>query len=237
MKTVILCGGEGTRLKEMTESIPKAMVEIGGKPILWHIMKFYTSQGFKDFVLCLGYKKEKIIEYFKENPEAEMNIDFIDTGDGSTTKSERIKKIKDLIDEDNFLLAYGDDVSDVKLDDVIKAHNNKKSIVTITTVNPISNFGIINIDENNYVTGFIEKPKIKDQWINAGFAVVNKKLFDYLDLGELEDEVYKKLATEKNISAYKHEGFWMGMNTFKDQLELQKLWKTEKCPWRIWKDE
>jgi glucose-1-phosphate cytidylyltransferase len=213
------------------------MVEIGGKPILWHIMKFYASQGFKDFILCLGYKKEKIIEYFEENPESKMNIEFIDTGDGSTTKSDRIRKIKEMIDEDNFLLAYGDDVSDVILDEVIKVHNNKGSIVTITTVNPISNFGIIDIDKDNYITGFIEKPKIKDQWINAGFAVINKKLFDYLDIGELEDKVYKKLATEKNISAYKHEGFWMGMNTFKDQLELQELWKTKKCPWRIWKDE
>tara|TARA_Y100000310_G_scaffold334203_1_gene413376 strand:+ start:1576 stop:2286 length:711 start_codon:yes stop_codon:yes gene_type:complete len=236
MKTVILCGGEGTRLRELTESIPKALVDVGGKPILWHIMRFYSAQGFHDFILCLGYKKDMIIDYFKNNPEPSMNIEFVDTGE-KVTKSERLKKIRPLMEGDNFLLAYGDDLSNVDINKVIEFHNEKNKIVTITTVNPRSDFGVIELDKENNITGFIEKPKIKNTWINGGFAVLNTKIFDYLNDGELEDEVYKKLADEKNICAYKHNGFWMGMNTFKDQVELSNLWNSGKHPWKVWKDE
>ena len=232
MQVVILCGGEGTRLREYTEKIPKPLVEIGNKPILWHIMKYYSQHGFNDFVLCLGYKGEKIREYFNENKE-NWNINFVDTGLDSN-KAERIKKIKKFIKEDNFFVAYGDDLSDVGINKLLKFHKEKNKIVTLTTINPISQFGILEFNENDEIINFKEKPKL-NHWINGGFFVFNKKIFDYLkEKWDLEKETFGQLAKERQICAFKHNGFWKCMNTFKDTLELNEIWKNKKAPWRIW---
>lgn len=228
MKTVILCGGEGTRLKELTEEIPKPMIEIGGKPILWHLMKFYQGHGFNDFILCLGYKGEKIREYFKDNDE--FNIQFVDTGDKSS-KAERIKKIRKYVG-DEFFVAYGDDLSDVDIKEVLEKHREKRKIVTLTSIRPEFQYGVINF-EGEEAIGFREKPKL-DHWINGGFFVFNKKIFNYLDEGELEKECFEKLASERQINVFKHEGFWKSMNTFKDTLDLRKLWEEGKAGWKKW---
>lgn len=231
MEVVILCGGEGTRLSEYTHKIPKPLVEIGGKPILWHIMKFYAHQGFNDFILCLGYKGEKIQEYFKDKPE--FKIKFVDTGLKST-KAERIKQIERYITNDDFFVAYGDDLSNLDLKKLLEHHQNKSKIVTLTTIRPDSQFGILHLDEEGIVKGFKEKPRL-DNWVNGGFFIFNKKIFQYFKEGEdLEKEVFERLAKENQICAFKHEGFWKCMNTFKDTLELNKFWENNKAEWKIW---
>lgn len=231
MQIVILCGGEGTRLSEYTNKIPKPLVEIGGKPILWHIMKFYAHQGFNDFILCLGYKGEQIREYFKDM--SEFKITFVDTGLKSN-KAERIKKVEKYITDNEFFVAYGDDLSDINLKNLLECHKDKNTLVTLTAIKPYSQFGILQLAENNTVTGFKEKPRL-DHWINGGFFVFNKKIFQYLKEGkDLEKEVFEQLAKENQISAFKHEGFWKCMNTFKDTLELNELWENNQAKWKIW---
>lgn len=231
MQVVILCGGEGTRLSEYTYKIPKPLVDIGGKPILWHIMQFYKHQGFNDFILCLGYKGEKIKEYFKDKKG--FNITFVDTGLKSN-KAERIKQVEKYITDDEFFVAYGDDLSNIELKKLLEHHKNKNKIVTLTTIRPYSQFGILQLNEDGTVNGFKEKPKL-DCWINGGFFVFNKKIFQYLKReGDLEKEIFKQLAEENQISAFKHEDFWICMNTFKDTLELNKLWDDNKAKWKIW---
>ena len=232
MKVVILCGGKGTRLKEYTEEIPKSLVEIGDIPILGHIMKIYSHHGFNDFILCLGYKGNKIKEYFLNNKE-DWNIEFVDTGENST-KSERLLKIKDYITEDNFLVAYGDDVSDVNIREVLEFHKKSKKIVTLTSIPLYSQFGIVKTNEKNEVIRFEEKPRLEGYWFNGGFFVFKKEIFDYLDKGELEDDVFKYLAAQNQVVTFKHEGFWKCMNTFKDTQELNDLWKKGKASWKVW---
>ena len=232
MKVVILCGGEGTRLSEYTRKIPKPLVEVGGKPILWHIMKIYSHYGFNEFVLCLGYKGHEIKKYFKNNKH-DWNIEFVDTSNASN-KAQRLLKIQKYIKDDDFLVTYGDDVSNVNINKVIDFHFKNKKIVTLSAVPLYSNFGVLELDEDT-VVGFKEKPRIKDKWFNGGFFVFNKKIFEYLDRGDLEDEVFKFLAENKQISAFKHNGFWKSMNTFKDVIELNKLWTEDKADWRVWK--
>ncbi len=229
MKVVIFCGGKGYRMGSSKEELPKPLFEIGEKPILWHLMKIYEYYGYKDFILCLGYRGEKIKEYFADSP---WNINFVDTGINST-KAERLNQIKKFIKEDNFLVSYGDDLSNVNIKELINYHNKKKKIVTLTTIKPESPFGIIDLNESGEVEQFKEKPKL-DYFINGGFYVFNKKIFDYLGEGqELEKGVFNCLIKEKQIVAFKHKGFWKSMNTFKDNLELNKLWETKK-PWAVW---
>ncbi len=233
MKTVILCGGEGTRLRELTESIPKPLVEVGGKPILWHIMKIYSHYGYNDFILCLGYKGEKIREYFANNNNEGWKIAFIETGE-KASKAERLMQIRQLISEENFLCAYGDDVSDVDIRKVVEMHRKSGKIVTLTAVNPESQFGVLKMDGDK-VAGFVEKPKL-DSWINGGFFVFSRKIFDYLRKGhELEDETFKELASKGEVMAYRHKGFWKCMNVFKDVIELNDLWEKDSAPWKVWK--
>jgi glucose-1-phosphate cytidylyltransferase len=234
LKTVILCGGKGTRMGSVVENIPKPLIPIGDKPVLWHIMKIYATQGFKEFILCLGDKGEKIKEYFEKNPERNWKIEFVDTG-LDVTKSERIKRIQHLIDEENFFLAYGDDVSNVDLNKLLKFHEYMDLIATITTVKLISQFGVLEMDSENIITKFKEKP-VLDYWMNGGFMVFNKKIFSYLDEGELEEKVFEKLSKEKQICAYKHKGEWNTMNTLKDNIELNDIWKNGKAFWKIWRD-
>ena len=232
MKTVILCGGKGTRMSAISEKIPKPLVEIGGKPVIWHIMKIFESQGFGEFILCLGYKGEEIRKYFEKNPIDECRIDFVDTGEESS-KAERVAKVKDLIKDENFFLAYGDDLSDINLAKLKEFHEANKKIATITAVKVLSPFGILETDSSNEITNFREKP-VLDYWMNGGFMVLNKKIFDYLSEGELEKEVFEKLVREKQIQAFKHLGGWKTMNTLKDNQELNELWEQNKAFWKKW---
>ncbi len=233
MKVVILCGGKGTRLKELTEEMPKPLIEIGGKPILWHIMKTYSKYGFNEFILCLGYKGKMIEDYFKGNNNENWNIKFIDTGE-SSNKGQRIKKVEPYIKDDNFFVAYGDDVSDVNIKEILDFHLKNNKIVTLTAVNPLSQFGIMEINNNNEIMEFKEKPKL-DHWINGGFFVFNKKIFSHLKNSyDLEKETFEDLVKEKQIQAFKHDGFWKCMNTFKDTMELNELWNNKKAPWKVW---
>ena len=232
MKTVILCGGKGTRLRELTEEIPKPLVEIGGKPILWHLMKIYSHYGFNDFILCLGYKGELIKEYFSRNNKENWKITFVDTGE-EANKAERIKKVQKYIKDDNFFVSYGDDVCDVNVKKVLDLHLKKNKVVTLTAVNLLSPFGVMEVNDNDEVTEFKEKPKL-DYWMNGGYFVFNKKIFNYLKEGyDLEKEAFEELAKEKQIAAFKHHGFWKSMNTFKDVVELNELWEKGDAPWKV----
>src|SRR3989338_4193721 len=236
MKTVILCGGMGTRLKELTQSIPKPLVEIGGKPILCHIMKIYSHYGFNDFILCLGYKGEMIKDYFKDNnnKEPRWNIIFEDTGDKTNTGG-RIKKIEQHIHDEIFFATYGDGLASINLNELLDFHKEKNTIATITCVNPLSQFGIVEIDEEGKITRFKEKPLLS-QWINGGFFVFSKDIFKYLNENDiLEKEPFEKLAGEKQISAFKFKGFWSCMDTYKDTQTLNEMWHKGKPEWLIWK--
>ena len=233
MQTVILCGGKGTRLRELTEELPKPLVEIGGKPILWHLMKIYSHYGFKEFILCLGYKGEMIKDYFSKNNKENWKITFADTGEDSN-KAERIKKIQKYIKEENFFVSYGDDVSDVNIKKVLDFHLKNEKIVTLTAVNLLSPFGVIELGNNNEIIDFKEKPKL-DYWMNGGYFVFNKKIFGYLKEGyDLDKDAFAELAKEKQIVAFKHDGFWKSMNTFKEVVELNELWESNKAPWKVW---
>lgn len=254
MQVVILCGGKGTRLREYTEELPKPLVEIGGKPILWHIMKIYAHYGYNDFILCLGYKGEKIKEYFAQrhwkdhnftlqNNQLEVHagkdedwkITLVDTGQHSS-KADRLLKIRDYITEDNFLVAYGDDVSDVDIAEVVEKHNQHQKIATLTAIPLHSEFGVLETNENNEIITFKEKPRLEQLWFNGGFFVFNRKIFDYLNKGELENEVFESLAEERQIVSHHHEGFWKCMNTFKDAQELNERWEKGTAPWKVWEE-
>jgi glucose-1-phosphate cytidylyltransferase len=235
MKVVILCGGEGTRLNEYTVDIPKPLIEIGGKPIIWHIMKIYSHYGFDEFILCLGYKGGKIKDYFQKNNFEFKKIMCVETGQKST-KAERLKMVEKYVgEEENFFLAYGDDVSNVNIQDVLDFHLKNKKIATITSVNLMSQYGILEINKINEITNFNEKPTL-NYWINGGFFVLNKKIFDIIENGkELENDIFRELSEKRQICAFKHKGFWKSMNTLKDVKELNDIWKSGKIPWKVWK--
>jgi len=231
---VILCGGKGTRMWPLTEEVPKPLIRIGDRAILWHLMKRYSTFGHKNFILCLGHMKEKIVEYFSqpENKE-DWNINFIDTGLNSL-KAERVIKIKDLIITDNFFLSFADDLSSVNIPDLVNFHLDKQKIITLTSVPLYSQFGVLEINNGYEVHSFKEKPRINEYWINGGFYVCNKKLFDFLHLGELEGEVLSNLASKKEVAAFKFEGFWKCMNTSKEAIEFNKLFDSQETPWKNW---
>ncbi len=232
MQVVILCGGKGERLREHTEVIPKPLVEIGDKPILWHIMKIYSYHGFNDFILCLGYKGEKIKEYFSQNKE-NWNIEFVDTGLDTNTGG-RIKKIEKYIKTDDFLATYADGLSDINIKELVDHHKRKGKIAIMTCVSLRSNFGIVNIDDEDIVQGFKEKP-FTDMWINAGFFVFNKKIFNYLEENSiLERNPMEQLAKDGELVAFKHEGFWEGMDTYKDTRMLNEAFNKGKAKWVVW---
>ena len=229
---VILCGGRGVRIGGLSEKVPKPLVPVGGEAILWHVMKIYASQGFSNFILCLGYKGDQIREHFKNNNNENWKIQFVDTG-LENTKSQRLREVKDKIQSDTFFLAYGDDVANIKLLDLLKFHKDKGLVATITAVRMISHFGLVEMNERGVIEEFKEKP-IMDKWMNGGFMVMNKKIFDYLNLGDLEKEVFEALVQLKQICAYCHQGGWMSMNTIKDNLELNKLWNKSQAFWKVW---
>ena len=233
MKAVILAGGYGTRISERSHLIPKPMIEIGGKPILWHIMKIYLAHKIDDFVICLGYKGEKIKEYFEQFDSKLWNVQLIDTGLNTMTGG-RLKRIQDKID-DTFCVTYGDGVSDVNLNNLITFHKEKKSLATLTAIHPPERFGVLNLS-GDYVKEFHEKHTGESSWINGGFFVFEPEIFDYLqnDSTVLERAPLETLAKEQKLAAFKHNGFWHPMDTLRDKKHLEDLWTSEKAPWKIW---
>jgi len=257
IQTIILCGGTGTRLKEETEFKPKPMVEIGGAPILWHIMKIYNHYGYKDFILALGFKGAVIKQHFlsqknynndlilntkdgkvvtfdnntADNPDDDFNIIFADTG-LNTPHGERILKLKKYITEDLFMVTYGDGVADIDINKLIEFHKNRGKIATMTGVHPTSRWGLVNTDSDDLITEFAQKPQLYD-YVNGGFMVFNKEFLDYLKPGDMIEDALMRLISQKQVALYKHEGFWYGMDTYKDFLFLNDLW--EKDPkWKTW---
>jgi glucose-1-phosphate cytidylyltransferase len=257
MKAVILAGGLGTRLSEETYDRPKPMVEIGGKPILWHIMKIYASYGITDFIICCGYKGYYIKEYFYNYALHDSNVEFnlsnnsfeltnnnteewkvncVDTGLKTQTGG-RVKKIEKYLDPgESFLLTYGDGVGDINIKEAIDSHNLSKKIATVTAVNPPGRFGALDISNNGSVKNFDEKPKKGNTWINGGFFVLETDVFRYIndDLMPWEDEPLKKITNDNQLNAYKHEGFWQPMDTIREKVILEELYKSGRAPWVKW---
>jgi glucose-1-phosphate cytidylyltransferase len=257
MKVVILAGGLGARLREETEYKPKPMISIGSMPILWHIMKIYSSYNYKDFVICGGYKNEMIKSFFHnfesnishlniteedyktdENKndidELSWKITVSDTGT-STMTGGRIFKIKKYLDNETFMCTYGDGVADVNLQDLLAFHRKHGKIATVTSVQPPSRFGILNFNKDGLVTNFEEKPKNKD-WINGGFFVFEPEIFEYLNEDSvLEHEPLFNLASQGQLVAYRHEGFWQPMDTYRETLLLNEMWSKGDAPWKIWR--
>ncbi len=257
MKVVLLAGGFGTRLSEETDVKPKPMIEIGGKPILWHIMKTYSTYGFHEFVILLGYKNYYIKEYFSNyflhqsdvtidiksggmevlnNSSEPWKVTLLDTGINSMTGG-RISRAKNVIGNEPFMLTYGDGVSDIKIDNLLKFHRSHGKAVTMTSVQPKGRFGALNIKENDQVTHFLEKPKGDGGWINAGFFVCEGKVFDYIIEGDntvFEEGPLQALAEDGELFTYKHDGFWKPMDSLKDKNDLNQLWDSSKAPWKIW---
>lgn len=257
MKTIILCGGVGTRLKEETEFKPKPMIYVGNKPIIWHIMKIYSCYGFNEFILALGYKADYIKDFFlnqkafttdftldtrshktKFYSEDRTEIDhfkitFVDTG-LETLPGERILRCQKYISKKDkyFMVTYGDGVSNIDIDALVKFHKKQKKIGTITGVYPRSKFGMVE-EKNSLVVNFNEKP-IRHDWVNGGFMVFDKRFFQYLKPGETEHPALKKLAKEKQLSLFKHRDFWFCIDTYKEMEDINKIWASGKAPWKVW---
>lgn len=262
MKVVILCGGKGTRLREETEFRPKPMVPIGNRPILWHIMKTYAHYGHTEFILCLGYKGDMIKDYFRNylwhtcdttlklgrepavrfhnnHDEEDWNVTLADTGENSMT-AYRIRQIEKFLGADeHFLLTYGDGVGDVDIPASIEQHKQSRKVCTLTAVHPPGRFGELGLAPDATVHGFNEKPQAEGGYINGGYMVCSRKLFEYLpdDPGMmLEQAPMREMTAAGVLGAYQHEGFWQPMDTFQEFNLLNRLWDTGKAPWKLWKD-
>ncbi len=234
LKAVILAGGYGTRISEESHLKPKPMIEIGGMPLLWHIMKIYSHYGINEFVICCGYKGDMIKEYFSKFDFPLWNVQLVDTGLNTMTGG-RIKRIQNHID-DTFCVTYGDGVSDVNINDLILFHKEKKSLATLTAIHPPERFGVLELSGNNVIE-FHEKHQGESSWINGGFFVFEKEIFDYIKNGDsttLERTPFETLAKEKKLTAFKHEGFWHPMDTLRDKKHLENLWTSNKAPWKKW---
>lgn len=258
MRVVIFAGGLGTRISEETEIRPKPMVEIGGKPIIWHIMKIYSQYGFNDFIVCLGYKgyaiKEYFMHYYMHNSDMTIElgnnkidvhytnsesfkVTLVDTGLETKTAG-RLKRIQSYIGNEDFMLTYGDGVADIDIKKLVDFHNSHGKTATVTAIMPEARFGGMELSNQNTVINFKEKPKGDGKWINAGFFVLKPEVFNYLDENSddimWEDEPLEKLAKNQQMLAYKHDGFWKCMDAMRDKIELEELWKVKKAPWKIW---
>ncbi len=259
MKLVILAGGFGSRLGEETSLIPKPMVQIGGKPIIWHLISYYKHYGINDFIICAGYKQEVLKSYFQNlnlyesqittfnystqqtlvtysgNNLDKINICVVDTGLNTMTGG-RLKRIRDLIGEEEFLLTYGDGLSDVNITELISFHKKNKKILTLTAIPPISRFGKLEIDSNNNVIAFKEKSVEKNEWINGGFMVSKSEIFDFIDGDStiFEKDPMAKLSQINQIMAFKHTGNWNCMDTIKDKEDLESIWKSKNPYWKKW---
>jgi glucose-1-phosphate cytidylyltransferase len=258
MKVVIFAGGLGTRIAEETDTRPKPMVEIGGKPVLWHIMKIYSHYGFDDFIICLGYKgfliKEYFMQYYLHNSDItielgsnKLNIHYsktesfkvtlVDTG-LSTKTAGRLKRVQSYIGQEDFMLTYGDGLADINLRDLVKFHTAHGKMATVTAIQPEARFGGMELGAGGIVKNFKEKPKGDGKWINGGFFVLRPEVFDYLpgdmDNHMWEDNPMEELAKNQQLMAYKHEGFWKCMDAMRDKLELEALWQNNQAKWKIW---
>ena len=235
MKVVILCGGLGTRLSEETKTKPKPMVKVGSKPIIWHLIKYYQSYGFNDFLLATGYKSNVLKKFFESTKIRKSNIELVYTGKNTFTGG-RILRLKEFIKDDEFLMTYGDGLSNVNIKKLITFHRISKSIVTLTAVRPPVRFGEIKISAKGKIGQFKEKPQSSKNWINGGFFVMNKPIFDYIknDKTILEKQPLETLAKKKKLSGYKHYSFWQCMDTMRDKIYLNKLWRENKSPWKKW---
>lgn len=257
MKVVILAGGFGTRISEESHLKPKPMVEIGGRPILWHIMKIYSYYGFNDFIICLGYKGYCIKEYFAHYflHEADITFDFritneqiihnhhaepwkvtlVDTGLNTLTGG-RVKRVQSYIGNEPFMLTYGDGVSDVNITKLVEFHKMKGKLATVTSIQPVGRFGTLDLSEDDVVRSFQEKPQGEGGWINGGFFVLQPEVFDYIENDNtiFERDPMEKLAKDKQLVAYRHKGFWQPMDTMRDKDSLESLWQKNKAPWKLW---
>lgn len=232
MKIVILCGGLGTRLAEETKIKPKPMVKIGRYPILIHLINYYKSFGYKEFILALGFKSSYIKNFFKQKKIKGVKIHLVDTGKSSLTGGRLLRLKKCFTVDENFMLTYGDGLSNVNLKKLSSFHKNHKKIATVTAVRPPARFGELFM-KNNIVNKFEEKPQTSQNWINGGFFILNYKIFKFLkdDKTILEREPLQKLSKQKQLMAFKHYGFWQCMDTLRDKLLLNKIWRTKKAPW------
>lgn len=258
MKAIILAGGFGTRLSEKTSSIPKPMIEIGGKPMLWHIMNIYAHHGITEFIIALGYKAEVIKEYFlnfyainndisidlisgkmtvHEGKQPKWTIHLVDTGLHTQTGG-RLKRLKKWVGNETFLMTYGDGVSDINITESIKFHKAQKRLATITAVHPIARFGSLVIEEFNVIE-FKEKNQSKEGWINGGFFVLEPEVFDFIqdDQTSWEKAPLEYLAAQNQLSAYLHKGYWQPMDTLREHQQLESLWQSGKAPWKVWGDK
>lgn len=260
MKVVILCGGKGTRLREETEYRPKPMVPIGGRPILWHIMKTYAHYGHKDFILCLGYKGEMIKEYFRNylwntcdvtlmlgrtpavqfhdrHTEEDWCVTLADTGEESMT-AYRVRQIKRFIPAgERFLLTYGDGLATIDINATISAHAAARKTCTISAVHPAGRFGALRVEDSGHIHAFSEKPQFEDAYVNGGYMVCDYRFFDYLPDDPnmmLERKPMEELVRDRELHAFKHEGFWQPMDTYQEAQHLNKLWAEGKAPWKVW---
>jgi len=256
MKAVILAGGLGTRISEETQLKPKPMVEIGGKPILWHVMKTYSAFGINDFIICCGYKGYVIKEYFanyflhvsditfdmqQNKMEVHVNgtepwrVTLIDTGEKSATGG-RLKRVRPYLGNEDFCFTYGDGLSNVNISEVIAFHKKKKVMATLTAVQMPGRYGALNLDANGNVVTFQEKPRGDTGWINGGFFVLSPQVTDYIegDPTFWEREPMERLAREGQLAAYQHHGFWHPMDTLKDRMDLEAVWNSGEAPWKVW---
>ncbi|MFN9069036.1 MAG: glucose-1-phosphate cytidylyltransferase [Bdellovibrionales bacterium] len=255
MKVVILAGGIGSRISEESHLKPKPMIEIGGKPIIWHIMKIYSSFGLNDFVICCGYKGYVIKEYFAnyflhnsdvtfdmsknemtvhQNKAEAWKVTLVDTGEHTMTGG-RIKRIKDYVGSEDFCMTYGDGVANVNIKELLAFHKSQKRLATLTATKPPGRFGALSVEEGR-IKSFLEKPQGDGNWINGGFFVLSPKIFDFIKGDETiwEREPLEKLSTTGQLSAFCHDGFWQPMDTLRDKNLLEELWSNGKAPWKIW---
>ncbi len=259
MKAVLLAGGFGTRISEESRFKPKPMIEIGGMPILWHIMKTYSSYGINEFIICAGYKQHVIKEWFADyflhtsditfdftqddkiivhNKRAEQwKVTVVDTGLNTMTGG-RLKRIKPYLDDEPFFMTYGDGVADIDINNLLAFHKEHNKLATMTAIKPNSRFGVLDLTDNNEVTAFREKSDIDSGWINAGFMVLDPKILDFVkdDTIMFENEPMEKLASDGQLMCYKHNGFWQCMDTLRDKEKLESLWDNNKAPWKVWED-
>lgn len=254
MKTVILAGGLGTRLSEETHLRPKPMVEIGGMPILWHIMKIYSSYGLNDFVICVGYKGNTIKEYFRDfnlassdvritsdgnveyinSRNEDWTVTLIDTG-AHTQTGGRLKRIKHVLPDGDFCMTYGDGVADIDVGKLLEFHDSHAQLATVTATRPSARFGALEMD-GDAVTAFVEKPVTESGWVNGGFFVLDKSVIDFIDDDATPWELapMQKLASLGELNAFKHEGFWQPMDTLREKNLLEELWMSNNAPWKVW---
>ena len=256
MKAVILAGGLGTRISEETSARPKPMVEIGGKPILWHVMKIYSAHGINDFIICLGYKGYMIKEYFAnyflhmsdvtidikhnkleihQNSAEPWRVTLVDTGENTMTGG-RLKRVSQYLDDEDFCLTYGDGVGDVDITRLVNFHKDQGRLVTLTATQPPGRFGALNLESGSKVVSFQEKPHGDGSWINGGFFILSPKVIEYIesDATIWGRDPMEKLAAEGQMSAYLHHGFWQPMDTLRDKNHLEELWASGKAPWKTW---